>query len=207
MTPFDVWSGPAAPMLADDINTDQIAPVAGVLSPDYGAQLFARQRRNPDGAENPDFVLNQPQFRNARILVTGQNFGCGSSREAAVWGLVEYGIRCLIGRGFADIFRENCLQNGMLTVTLGQDDAFEREVLSVNGAAPFSADLRTQEITCPSGRIIHFDIPPAERTRLLEGLDEIGLTLKYAESISNWEKRMAADQPWLQKTRDRRLAG
>jgi 3-isopropylmalate/(R)-2-methylmalate dehydratase small subunit len=203
MQPFTSHSGIAVPLLQDDINTDQVAPVQAMraLKPDYKALLFMRSR-----SEDPDFVLNKPQFRQPAILVAGHNFGAGSSREAAVWGMLANNIRVIVARSFADIYRENCLQNGLLPVVLGpQDaDAFEAQVVAVNGAAPFTVDLPTQRITGPAGLDIAFDLPAADRMRLLEGLDDIGLTLKHADEIAGWEKRMAAAQPWLQTAADSR---
>src|SRR5213083_2498499 len=144
MQPFKSHIGVAVPLIQDDINTDQIAPVQAMrnLKPDYKALLFMRARRRDDGSENPYFVLNQPQFRSPGILVTGQNFGAGSSREAAVWGMLANNIRVIVARSFADIYRENCLQNGLLPVVLGPQDAegFEQRVIAVNGGAPFTVD-------------------------------------------------------------------
>jgi 3-isopropylmalate/(R)-2-methylmalate dehydratase small subunit len=208
MQPFSTHTGIAVPFLRDDVNTDQIAPVQAMraLKPDYKALLFMRARQRDDGSEDPDFVLNKPQFRNPGILVTGQNFGAGSSREAAVWGMLANNIRVIVARSFADIYRENCLQNGLLPVVLGADDAdaFEARVIAVNGAAPFTVDLNTQRISGPGGPDVSFDIPAADRMRLLEGLDDIGLTLKHTDEIADWERRMAAAQPWLQAARDTR---
>jgi len=208
MQPFTSHSGIAVPLLKDDINTDQIAPVQAMraLKPDYKALLFMRARRRDDGGEDPDFVLNQPQFRNPGILVTGHNFGAGSSREAAVWGMLANGIRVIVARSFADIYRENCLQNSLLPVTLAMPDAqaFEARVLAVNGAAPFTVDLTTQRISGPGGPDLAFEIPAADRMRLIEGLDDIGLTLKHTDAIASWERRMATEQPWLQTARDHR---
>jgi len=205
---FTSHSGIAVPLLKDDINTDQIAPVQAMraLKPDYKALLFMRARRRDDGGEDPDFVLNQPQFRNPGILVTGHNFGAGSSREAAVWGMLANGIRVIVARSFADIYRENCLQNGLLPVTLAMPDAqaFEARVLAVNGVAPFTVDLTTQRISGPGGPDLAFEIPAADRMRLIEGLDDIGLTLKHTDAIASWERRMATEQPWLQTARDHR---
>jgi 3-isopropylmalate dehydratase small subunit len=176
------------------------------LKPDYKALLFMRARRRDDGSEDPDFVLNQPQFRNPGILVTGQNFGAGSSREAAVWGMLANNIRVIVARSFADIYRENCLQNGLLPVVLPPQDAeaFERRVVAVNGTAPFTVDLPAQRISGPGGGDIAFEIAAADRMRLLEGLDDIGLTLKHADEIAAWENRTASAQPWLQQARDSR---
>jgi 3-isopropylmalate dehydratase small subunit len=203
MQPFTRHSGIAVPLLKDDINTDQVAPVQAMraLKPDYKALLFMRSR-----SEDPDFVLNRPQFREPGILVTGHNFGAGSSREAAVWGILANNIRVIVARSFADIYRENCLQNGLLPVVLAaQDaDAFEQRVLAANGSAPFTVDLETQRISGPGGPDIAFDMPAADRMRLLEGLDDIGLTLKHRDEIVDWEKRMAGSQPWLQVATDSR---
>jgi 3-isopropylmalate/(R)-2-methylmalate dehydratase small subunit len=203
MQPFTRHSGIAVPLLKDDINTDQVAPVQAMraMKPDYKALLFMRSR-----TEDPDFVLNQPQFRDPGILVAGHNFGAGSSREAAVWGMLANNIRVIVARSFADIYRENCLQNGLLPVVLApQDaDAFEQRVLAANGSAPFTVDLETQRISGPGGPDIPFDVPSADRMRLLEGLDDIGLTLKHRDEIVDWEKCMAAAQPWLQAATDSR---
>jgi 3-isopropylmalate dehydratase small subunit len=208
MQPFKSHTGIAVPLLQDDINTDQIAPVQAMrnLKPDYKQLLFMRARKRDDGGENPDFVLNKPQFRNPGILVTGQNFGAGSSRESAVWGMLANNIRVIVAKSFADIYRENCLQNGLLPIVLApaEADAFEQRVIAANGAAPFTVDLETQTISGPGGADITFDIAAADRTRLLEGLDDIGLTLKHTEDIMAFEQDMARDQPWLQTARDSR---
>jgi 3-isopropylmalate/(R)-2-methylmalate dehydratase small subunit len=208
MQPFATHTGIAVPLLKDDINTDQIAPVLSMrnLKPDYKALLFMRARRRDDGSEDPDFVLNRPQFRQPGILVTGHNFGAGSSREAAVWGMLANDIRVIVARSFADIYRENCLQNGLLPISLAARDAeaFEQRVLAANGSAPFTVDLTTQRISGPGGDDIAFELPSADRMRLLEGLDDIGLTLKHADEIAQWERQIAAAQPWLQTARDRR---
>jgi 3-isopropylmalate dehydratase small subunit len=208
MQPFTRHTGIAVPLIKDDVNTDQIAPVQSMrqLKPDYRALLFMRSRRRDDGSEDPDFVLNKPQFKEPGILVTGHNFGAGSSREAAVWGMLANNIRVIVARSFADIYRENCLQNGLLPIVLAMPEAaaFEQRVVAVNGAAPFTVDLESQRITGPAGTDIAFDLPAADRMRLLEGLDDIGLTLKHADEIVNWERRIAADQPWLQTAADSR---
>lgn len=208
MQPFTRHTAIAAPLLIDDMNTDQIAPVlhGRGLKEDYRAMLFYRARRREDGSENPDFVLNKPQFRNAGILVTGNNFGAGSSRENAVWSMLANDIRVIVARSFADIYRENCLQNGLLPVVLAPDaaDAFTARVIAADGAAPFTVDLETQRISGPGGGDIAFEIAAADRIRLLEGLDDIGLTLKHMAEIASWEERAAAAQPWLQIARDGR---
>jgi 3-isopropylmalate dehydratase small subunit len=208
MQPFVRHTGIAAPLVKDDINTDQIAPVmhSRSLKDDYKAMLFHRARRRDDGSEDADFVLNRPQFRAAGILVTGHNFGAGSSRESAVWSMLANDIRVIVAKSFADFYRENCLQNGVLPVVLDpQDaDAFIARVVAVDGAAPFTVDLVTQHIGGPGGPDIAFEIAAADRTRLLEGVDDIGLTLKSMDEIVGWERRAAVAQPWLQTAKDSR---
>src|SRR5689334_14222063 len=211
MQPFTRHTGIAAPLIKDDINTDQIAPVmhGRGLKEDYRATLFHRARRREDGSEDPDFVLNKPQFRNAAILVSGENFGAGSSRESAVWSMLANGIRVVVAKSFADIYRENCLQNGLLPVALGSalGDQFIARVVAVDGQAPFTVDLLSQRISGPGGADIAFEMPAADRTRLIEGLDDIGLTLKHVDDIANWEARAKAAQPWSQSVRDSRGSG
>ncbi len=208
MQPFSSHTAVAAPLLRDDINTDQIAPVmhSRDLKEDYKVTLFYRARRREDGSEDPDFVLNKPQFRNAGILVTGNNFGAGSSRESAVWAMVANNIQVVVAKSFADIYRENCLQNGVLPIVMApqEADALTARVIAANGAAPFTVDLVSQRISGPGGADMSFDIAAADRTRLLEGLDDIGLTLKHMSEIVSWEQRTAVAQPWLQTARDSR---
>jgi 3-isopropylmalate/(R)-2-methylmalate dehydratase small subunit len=208
MQPFSRHTGIAAPLLTDDMNTDQIAPImhSRSLKEDYKAMLFHRARHREDGSENPDFVLNKPQFRAAGILVTGHNFGAGSSRESAVWSMLANNIRVIVAKSFADIYRENCLQNGLLPVVLDakEADGFIARVVAADGSAPFTVDLLTQRIAGPGGADIAFEIAAADRTRLLEGLDDIGLTLKHMDQIVSWEQRAAAAQPWLQTAQDSR---
>jgi 3-isopropylmalate dehydratase small subunit len=203
MQPFTSHTGIAVPLLKDDVNTDQVAPVAAMreMKPDYTKMLFVRAR-----AEDPNHPLNLPQFAKPGILVTGNNFGAGSSREAAVWAMTANNIRVIVAKSFADIYRENCLQNGLLPVVLGPDqaDAFIARAVKVNGAGPFTVDLRAQTISGPGGPDVSFDIPAADRMRLLEGLDDIGLTLKHTGEIAAFEKKLAASQPWLQQARDSR---
>ena len=211
MQPFSTHSGIAAPFFKDDVITDQFAPVlhGRGLKEDYKAMLFYRARRREDGSEDPNFVLNQPQFRDAGILVTGHNFGAGSSRESAVWSLLANNIRAIVAKSFADIFRENCLQNGVLPVVLGvaDADAFIARVVAANGKSPFTVDLVNRRIGGPGGGDVAFEIADAERTRLLEGLDDIGLTLKHASDIAAFERRAAEASPWLQTARDSRRSG
>ncbi|HEY5066099.1 MAG TPA: 3-isopropylmalate dehydratase small subunit [Xanthobacteraceae bacterium] len=208
MQPFSSHTAVAAPLLRDDINTDQIAPVmhGRDLKEDYKVTLFYRARRRDDGSEDPDFILNKPQFRDAGILVTGNNFGAGSSRESAVWAMVANNIRVIVAKSFADIYRENCLQNGVLPIVLTAQEADDltARVVAANGAAPFTVDLVSQRISGPGGAEMPFDIAAADRIRLLEGLDDIGLTLKHMNEIASWEQRIAAAQPWLQTAKDSR---
>jgi 3-isopropylmalate/(R)-2-methylmalate dehydratase small subunit len=206
MEKFTTLTGIAAPLPLDDVNTDQIAPVTRDFAPEYKELLFSRWRRRPDGGEIADFPLNLPQFRAARILVAGDNFGCGSSRESAVWAMLAFGIRCIVARSFAEFYRENCLQNGLLPIVLSAADAagFAALVTAVDGTAAFTIDLQRQRIVCPDGSELAFDVPPADRQRLLEGLDDIGLSLIHAGEIADWERRIAGESPWLQQAADRR---
>ena len=203
MKAFTHVVGTAIPFIEDDVNTDQIAPIgAGArITEDYAQTLFRHRRRGADGAEIPDFTFNLPQFRTGAIVVSGHNFGCGSSRESAVWTFLAIGVTCIITRSFADMYRENCLQNGILPITLpeAQADQLEAAVVAANGAEPFTVDLVSQEIMGPAGLRMSFNISPADRTRLLEGLDDIGLTLKHRAEIEAFEKRMAQQSPWSQR--------
>ena len=201
--PFRTLTGIAVPLLENDVNTDQMAPVQNSrgLNPDHAALFFSRRRFSADGSEDPDCVFNRPQFKGGGILVAGRNFGCGSSREGAVWAMAAFGFRCVVARSFADIFRENCLKNGVLTVTLPEERAaaFEALVTQTDGAAPFTADLENQRIVAPDGAEFPFEIGHAERVALLEGLDDIGMTLKHSDDIAAWERRTRRDLPWMQR--------
>jgi 3-isopropylmalate/(R)-2-methylmalate dehydratase small subunit len=200
MQPFTVVEGIAAPLLEDDVNTDQIAPLGSSawLNPDYAKMLFARRRKTANGTYEPDFVFNRPQFHAPEILVTGSNFGCGSSREAAVWCLQAAGIRCIVARSFADIFRENCLQNGVAPIILNPEDAhaFEALVATIDGRFKIRVDLVAQIIRLADGTSFKFELLLADRTRLLEGLDDIGLTMKHVSEITAYEERVLLQHPW-----------
>ena len=210
MQPFTRITGVAVPMLDDDLNTDQMAPIqmSRELKPDYADLLFKRARVLPDGRLVAEHILNRPRYRNPAIFVGGRNFGCGSSREAAVWCLMAVGVRCVVARILADIFRENCLQNGVLPVELpdAAADSFEARVLAADGHGAFTVDLTTRVISGPGGGEISFQISDSDRTRLLEGLDDIGYTMKHLADIESWERRTAATSPWAQGLRDKRMA-
>jgi 3-isopropylmalate dehydratase small subunit len=197
--PFQVVSGVAVAYLADDVNTDEITPVHRSFEPDLAELLFARRRRLPDGSLDPAFALNKAQFANAAVLVAGRNFGCGSSRESAVWAMLAVGIKVIVARSFADIYRDNCLKNGLLPVVLAEADQerFEREVIDADGASPVVVDLVTQTITSPTGAVFSFEIDAAERTALVEGLDDIGVSLREEQAIQTLEARLVAESPWL----------
>jgi 3-isopropylmalate/(R)-2-methylmalate dehydratase small subunit len=201
MQGFTTVTGTAAPLLLNDVNTDQIAPGVYLrhFRPDYAALLFGLRRYRPDGSDDPGFVLNRPQYRQARILVTGENFGCGSSREQAVWAMTAFGIGCVVARSFADIYRENCLKNGLLPVVLGDTmPAFEALVEAVDGNAAFTVSLEERHILAPDGTRFEFAIGDGERHALIHGLDDIGLTLERADTIAAWEAQTRANAPWLQ---------
>jgi 3-isopropylmalate/(R)-2-methylmalate dehydratase small subunit len=162
-----------------------------------GTGLFAEARYNEDGTPNPDFVLNKPAYQNAKILVAGDNFGCGSSREHAPWALLDFGIRCVISTSFADIFYNNCFKNGILPIVVSQADLDKLMDDANRGSnAVLSIDLEAQEITGPDGGSIKFEIDAFKRHCLLNGLDDIGLTLEKASAIDSFEKKNAASHPW-----------
>ena len=193
MKPFVCVSGAAAPLPLDDVDTDQIIPSAGLksLDADLAQGCLAYMRRRPDGTRVEDFVLERPAFAGAPILVTGRNFGCGSSREHAVWALQAFGIRCVIGHRPAEFFVENALRNGLLAVDLPLPvlQALTDAARLADGAEPFMVDLRASEIRGPGGLRLTFAIEAGARLALLEGLDDVGLTLKQLDLIEAWERR------------------
>lgn len=199
MTPFEAVEGVAVALLEDNVDTDAIAPLDVSRRPDYARMLFRRRREAARAAGAP-FVLDRPEYAPARIFVAGENFGCGSSRESAVWALVAFGIRCVVAHSFAEAFRQNCLRNGVLPVVLAAEDAaaFEQLVVADDGAHAFGADLNAQQLSAPDGRRFAFAIDVHERTALLEGLDDIGLTLRVLPTIEAWEQRTRATAPHLQ---------
>ncbi len=201
MQKFDKLTGVAAPLPQINVDTDMIIPkqfLKTIKRSGLGKNLFDEMRYTPDGKEKPDFVLNRPAYRNAQILVTGENFGCGSSREHAPWALLDFGIRCIIATSFADIFYNNCFKNGILPVILPQADVDKLMADAERGAnAIISIDLASQEIRGPDGGVVKFEIDPYRKQCLMEGLDDIGLTLKQEASIGQFEQKRAAQQPWL----------
>jgi 3-isopropylmalate/(R)-2-methylmalate dehydratase small subunit len=202
MEPFRSVTGAAAPLPLDDVNTDQIIPSAWLkdLDADMAEGFLAYMRRSPDGRTRADFVLEKPQYKAAPILLTGANFGCGSSREHAVWSLRAFGVRCVIGTSPAEFFRENCLKNGVLPVILAPDAmrSLLARATEIDGHEPFTVDLERCDIRGPGGWSLPFTIGEGERTALLEGLDDIGLTLKCLPAIEAWEARAARERPLLQ---------
>ncbi len=201
MDAFTTLSGIAAPMPLVNIDTDMIIPkqfLKTILRTGLGVALFDEMRYNLDGTEKPDFVLNQPQYRAASILVAGDNFGCGSSREHAPWAIADFGIRCVISTSFADIFYNNCFKNGILPIALPEA---ERDLCmkdAEKGAnARIEVDLAAQTITLSDGQVITFDIDPFRKHCLLNGLDDIGLTMEKAASIDAFEATVAQSRPWV----------
>ncbi|CAD7024001.1 3-isopropylmalate dehydratase small subunit [Pseudorhizobium halotolerans] len=201
MEKFTKLTGVAAPLPVVNVDTDMIIPkdyLKTIKRTGLGKGLFAEARYKEDGSENPDFVLNKPAYRNAKILVAGDNFGCGSSREHAPWALLDFGIRCVISTSFADIFYNNCFKNGILPIVVSQDDLDKlMDDASRGSNAVLTVDLEAQEITGPDGGSIRFDIDPARRHILLEGLDDIASTLKNESVIGSFEQKVSAERPWL----------
>ena len=201
MEKFTTLTGVAAPMNMINIDTDMIIPkqyLTTVGRTGLGKALFFEMRYNDDGSENPNFVLNQPAYRNATILVAGDNFGCGSSREHAPWALLDFGIRCVIATSFADIFYNNCFKNGILPIKLPPEDVAKLMDDAERGAnATVTIDLENQIITGPDGGEVKFDLDEFKKHCLFNGLDDIGLTMKNAAKIDDYEDAQKSSQPWL----------
>ena len=201
MQKFTVLTGVAAPMRTINVDTDMIIPkqyLKTIKRTGLGKGLFSELRFRDDGSENPDFVLNKPAYRNAQILVAGDNFGCGSSREHAPWALLDFGIRCVISTSFADIFYNNCFKNGILPIKVSPEDLeklFEDADRGSN--ATLTVDLEAQEIRGPDGGTIKFDIDAFRKHCLMNGLDDIGLTMVKEKSIDSFEKTVSTARPWL----------
>jgi 3-isopropylmalate/(R)-2-methylmalate dehydratase small subunit len=201
MDKFTTLTGVAAPLPIRNVDTDMIIPkqfLKTIKRTGLGKSLFYEMRFDQEGNEVADFVLNQPAYRQATILVTGENFGCGSSREHAPWSLLDFGIRCIIAPDFADIFYNNCFQNGILPIKLPQSEVDKLMDDASRGAnATLTVDLDAQEIRGPDGGVIKFDIDPFRKHCLMNGLDSIGLTLEKKQSIESFEATTAVSRPWL----------
>jgi 3-isopropylmalate/(R)-2-methylmalate dehydratase small subunit len=201
MEKFTTFTGIAAPLPLINVDTDMIIPkqfLKTIKRSGLGVNLFEEMRYNEDGSENPDFVLNRPAYREAEILIAGDNFGCGSSREHAPWALKDFGFRVIVAPSYADIFYNNCFKNGILPVTLPHEqvDALMRD--AERGAnARMTVDLERQEITASDGEVFAFEIDPFLKRCLLEGLDEIGLTLERAAAIDSFEAKAQQARPWV----------
>jgi 3-isopropylmalate/(R)-2-methylmalate dehydratase small subunit len=201
MQPFKTLTSVAAPLPIVNVDTDMIIPkqfLKTIKRSGLGASLFYEMRFHEDGSPNPDFVLNQPAYRNAHILIAGDNFGCGSSREHAPWALLDYGIRCVISTSFADIFYNNCFKNGILPIQVSKK---ELEALmddaSRGSNATLTVDLEKQVIEGPDGGQIAFEIDPFRKHCLLHGLDDIGLTMEKVQQIDKFEKTQSEARPWV----------
>ena len=201
MDKFTKLTGIAAPMPLVNIDTDMIIPkqfLKTIKRTGLGVNLFDEMRYERDGNEKPDFVLNQPAYRESQILVAGDNFGCGSSREHAPWALLDFGIRCVISTSFADIFFNNCFKNGILPITLPQEAVDVLMDDARKGAnARMTVDLENQTVSSSDGQEFHFDIDPFRKECLLNGLDDIGLTMEKAGAIDSYESQMAQARPWV----------
>ena len=199
MDKFTTLTGVAAPLPIVNVDTDMIIPkqfLKTIKRTGLGTGLFAEIRYREDGSENPDFVLNKPAYRNAKILVAGDNFGCGSSREHAPWALLDFGIRCVISTSFADIFYNNCFKNGILPIVVSPENIEKLFDDAERGAnATLTIDLERQEIYGPDGGTLPFEVESFRKHCLLNGLDDIGLTMEKAPAIEAYEKKLA-ERPW-----------
>jgi len=200
MQKFTKLTAVAAPLPMINIDTDCIIPkqfLKTIKRSGLGKHLFYELRYDENGKERPDFVLNKAAYRQAQILVAGDNFGCGSSREHAPWALLDFGIRCVISTSFADIFYNNCFQNGILPIKVSQDDLHKlMDDASRGSNATLTVDLESQEIRGPDGGVVKFEMDPFRKRCLLEGLDNIGLTLESEKAISAYERKAAKARPW-----------
>jgi 3-isopropylmalate/(R)-2-methylmalate dehydratase small subunit len=201
MEKFTVLEGVAAPMRVINVDTDMIIPkqyLKTIKRTGLGKGLFSEQRYKDDGSENPDFVLNKPAYRNAKVIVAGDNFGCGSSREHAPWALADYGIRCVISTSFGDNFYNNCFKNGLLPIRVSPEDLEKLFDDADRGAnSTLTVDLEKQEIRGPDGGVVKFEIDPFRKHCLLNGLDDVGLTMVKKDKIGSYEENVKAARPWL----------
>ena len=200
MEKFNKLTAVAAPMPIINIDTDMIIPkdyLKTIKRTGLGKGLFAEMRYHEDGADNSEFVLNKPAYSKAQILIAGDNFGCGSSREHAPWALLDFGIRCVVSTSFADIFYNNCFKNGILPIVVSQDELDKLMDDAERGAnSTLTVDLEAQTICGPDGGTINFEIDPARKERLLSGIDDIGETLGKADQITDFESKIAETRPW-----------
>ncbi len=200
MQKFDTLTGVAAPMPIVNVDTDMIIPkqyLKTIKRTGLGKGLFAEMRYHDDGRDNLDFVLNKPAYRNVKILVAEDNFGCGSSREHAPWALLDHGIRCVISTSFADIFYNNCFKNGVLPIKVTKEELMNLFDDAERGAnATLTIDLERQEIRGPDGGVIKFEIDAHRKHCLLNGLDDIGLTMQKQDKIASFEQQAGAARPW-----------
>jgi 3-isopropylmalate/(R)-2-methylmalate dehydratase small subunit len=201
MDKFTTLTAVAAPLNMINVDTDMIIPkdyLKTIERTGLGKGLFAELRYKDDGSPNPDFVLNKPAYKTAKIIVAGDNFGCGSSREHAPWALLDYGIRSVISTEFGDIFYNNAFKNGILPIKVSKEDLDKLMDDAERGSnATLSIDLEKQEVRGPDGGVVHFDIDPFKKHCLLNGLDEVGLTLEKTDRISAFEKEAAVERPWV----------
>jgi 3-isopropylmalate/(R)-2-methylmalate dehydratase small subunit len=201
MEPYVKHESIAALMNRSNVDTDQIIPkqfLKKVGRTGFGVHLFHDWRYQPDGSDDPDFELNNPAFRGARILVTGDNFGCGSSREHAQWALADFGFNTIISTSFADIFNNNCFKNGILPIIVTEQElSVLMEEISNNEGVKFTVDLENKQVTTAAGTVINFDIDEFRKENLLKGMDEIGLTLLHEDKIDNFEAMQKQQLPWL----------
>jgi 3-isopropylmalate/(R)-2-methylmalate dehydratase small subunit len=199
MQKFDRLTAIAAPMKINNIDTDMIIPklfLKTIQRSGLGKNLFDEMRYNLDGTEKPDFVLNKEPYRKAEILVAGDNFGCGSSREHAPWALLDFGIRCVIAESFADIFYNNCSKNGILAVPLPKD-AIDYLLADAAEGLELEVDLESQTVKASNGKVFEFEIDPFRKHCLLNALDDVGLTMQSEGSIDSYEAKQKTAQPWL----------
>ncbi|MCR8724254.1 3-isopropylmalate dehydratase small subunit [Frigidibacter sp. ROC022] len=201
MDKFTTITGVAAPMPLVNIDTDMIIPkqfLKTIKRSGLGVNLFDEMRYTQDGKENPDFVLNKPAYRKSEILIAGDNFGCGSSREHAPWALLDFGIRSIISTSFADIFYSNCFKNGILPIVLKPEEVAVLMKDAEKGEnARITVDLESQTVTSADGEVFHFEVDAFKKRCLLEGLDDIGLTMEKASAIDAYEKAAAVERPWV----------
>jgi 3-isopropylmalate dehydratase/3-isopropylmalate/(R)-2-methylmalate dehydratase small subunit len=202
MQPFTDLHAKAVPLDMANLDTDQIIPKQFLKRVDregLAEGLFYDLRYDGEGRSKPEFVLNDPRYAGAGVLIAGDNFGCGSSREHAPWALLDYGLRCVVAPSFADIFYNNCFQNGLLPVALPEPQVRALMDEAKGGNHVFSVDLASQTVVAPSGKVFRFEIDPARKEKLLRGLDSIGETLQHAPDIDVFEARKAIAQPWLER--------